>query len=426
VSSCRAAYSESICALLVDNPFFYHWTQQLIYKETTTVDTVAVAYDEIGESGRILVNPDYFKEEMPLNQRVTLIEHELLHWIYSHPMLVESRLDNYNFNIACDLAINSLLNFQKKDLPAGAITPKSIAALISAAIGAPVIPPPEKSSSTQYYEWIKMLSKLVPPKDGEAGGTSEGTKGKSKNSNGKSPKEILKDLAEQIDHKHWGSADPQAVEHAQQRLAQDMGEARERLTDEEWAKCSGGIAGQIEEIFKAAKKGEVPWQQKLKKFAGFCGAVALRATYSQLNKYGMPPKIKSLPGTKLLVCIDTSGSMSTKELQDVLAEVESLSRTGVSIDLMEFDYEVHRVTKFKKRKDYKLIGRGGTSFVTPFKWLKANFKQKKYSGCVVLTDGYEEFPGKDLMVVKTLLILTNNNATVPKHCGQVIRLKREN
>jgi predicted metal-dependent peptidase len=460
LSNCKEAYSEAVCALLVGNPFFYHWMQQLVYKETEEVQTAAVTYDVVGEAGRILVNPKFFTVDMPLNQRVFIIEHELLHWIYSHPFMSEAK--DKNFNLAADLAINSLLDFQQKDLLAGAITPKSLAQMIQSIIGVPVIPPPEKASSLQYYEWIKMLLKLLPPSEGDGSeatdgssgqGSSQGSQGQDQGNSGggssgqapqkknkrkppnsrqpggvgskglQTPQDVVKSEADRINHDHWHSSDPQTAEHAQQRLAQDVSEAQGRMTSEEIQKHCGSIRGELEQILKAAKKAEIPWHQKLKKFVGVCGAIKLKATHSQCNKYGMPPKVKMLPGTKILVMIDTSGSMSDRELSAVLAEVEAIHKQGVGVDILQFDYEVQDVAPFKKRNKYKIYGRGGTDFVNPFKWLKANYKRQRYSGCIVLTDGYAAFPSKDLVRVRTTWVVTNEQAKIPDHCGQVIRLK---
>lgn len=96
--------------------------------------------------------------------------------------------------------------------------------------------------------------------------------------------------------------------------------------------------------------------------------------------------------TKLLIAIDTSGSIDNKDLKRFFGIINSFFSFGVPfIDVIQFDRDVKLpVLSFKKATySVKVKGRGGTNFQPPVDFFE---KHKDYDGMIVLTDGYAPKP----------------------------------
>lgn len=131
-----------------------------------------------------------------------------------------------------------------------------------------------------------------------------------------------------------------------------------------------------------------------RRFPHLVGVVPGRAYYPGHQK---PPK--------LLVAIDTSGSMSTNELADIARQLRPLNRL-VEFDVVECDAAIHRVYPFRGKID-SFAGRGGTDFRPVF---AADFlREHKPAGVIFFTDGDGTWPPAD-PGVKTLWVLSKPHA----------------
>ena len=101
--------SQELVKLLHDEPFYAALSRRMDKRLVTTIPTAGVRLNPQTESFELVVNPKFF-EELPQPQRKGILFHEFWHIILGH---VTGRIpDGVNFkawNIATDLAINSLL-----------------------------------------------------------------------------------------------------------------------------------------------------------------------------------------------------------------------------------------------------------------------------------------------------------------------------
>lgn len=104
------------------------------------------------------------------------------------------------------------------------------------------------------------------------------------------------------------------------------------------------------------------------------------------RRYGTLPGTKVRPHRRLLVAIDTSGSISDRDLSDFFAEIYGIWRGGAEVLVAECDCELQRVWIFDGELPRAVCGRGGTSFEPVFRWLDAD--DRRFDGLVYLTDGY--------------------------------------
>ena len=98
--------------------------------------------------------------------------------------------------------------------------------------------------------------------------------------------------------------------------------------------------------------------------------------------------------TKLLLAIDTSGSISNQNLKNFYGVINKFFKYGIeSIDVLNFDCELQgEPVSFKKlQTSFTISGRGGTDFQPVFDYAKDH---PEYDGVIILTDGYADHPQK--------------------------------
>ena len=121
--------------------------------------------------------------------------------------------------------------------------------------------------------------------------------------------------------------------------------------------------------------------------------------------------------SKLLVFIDSSGSIAPKLLKKFLLTIKSIfSRTIKEIDMFFFDTELKSKepikTKVYNMHKIDVIGSGGTNFECIFEYIKKN--QNKYDGILIFTDGYApEVNLKFKLRTKLCWIIYDNEGVQP-------------
>lgn len=168
------------------------------------------------------------------------------------------------------------------------------------------------------------------------------------------------------------------------------------MVEEAISKAAGKTPGHIFEILKKLQAPIVNWKYIFRQLMGR-KAGGRRTTYARRsrrhNHFGIKGK-SSHASIPLTVMVDTSGSMSTKDLEMVFTEIESMSQR-FKITLVQFDHEVQGLPAVYHRGDWrniKINGRGGTSFTNVFDWIEEH--KVVGIGNICLTDGYADFGPK--------------------------------
>ncbi len=180
-----------------------------------------------------------------------------------------------------------------------------------------------------------------------------------------------------------------------------------------WGNATGAGIQKLEELCKGAK---INWKVLLRKYLSATvnspGNI-YENNWSKRNRRGLPlPGIKKF-SNKIVVGIDTSGSIGDHEVQVFFSEIENIVKDVSQLVVVQWDTEVKDVWKEYKRGDYKKItikGRGGTDVQATFDWM-LNEKLKSYP-IVMFTDGYFEH-SFDNHGIKTIWCVTTENTTVP-------------
>jgi len=382
--------------LLSNYSFYYNLLQQT--KINLDDKSKYIAYVKIQTKLEMTINPTLF-QEFSIPEQSGLIIHELQHLYKDHIKQTQAKQieaisntlgiqPNYMMaNIAMDCEINpgisELVNSKKLGPKAGkkgkykGCYPEDFKMY-------------PNDSWVNYYAQLKSQGKIKPqPKDGE--GDLNGP---------------------HQDHEYFGESTKDS-----KMMNEVMANAAKRAK----TLSAGNVPREIEKFlidYEASK--QIPWNLVLRQFMQSLVDVKTKNTWKKVNRRfkGKLPGVKKLPRLDLLIGIDSSGSVSDKDLKAFYAEVDSINSTGmVTIDIAVFDTDIHQREEYKKGFEAKRICGGGTSFEGVHKLAI----EERFKGVVYLTDGYATFPNKDEVTYKCLWVINNDQVKPPY--GNCIRIK---
>ena len=181
----------------------------------------------------------------------------------------------------------------------------------------------------------------------------------------------------------------------------------------------------------ALLKPKVDWRKALREFVAQTCTGKDYSTWKRPNRrfmgsgYYMPSGVSHRLG-ELVVAVDTSGSIGTAELSQLLSEVVEITRTTKPerIRLLYWDTEVAGDETYEPNtfstlaQTTKPAGGGGTDAACVPKYIKEH--GIKAQACVVLTDGYVASWGEWAVPV-LWCISERNDITAP--CGKTVHME---
>lgn len=186
------------------------------------------------------------------------------------------------------------------------------------------------------------------------------------------------------DHSMW----PQDLTEAEKKLFENQIKAKIKETAETCQKQTGHVPGELAEILKRIKD-KPPvfnWKKYFRRLVGNTITSELILTRMRVNKRFEGAKgPRQLRKPKILVGVDTSGSVSTKELGEFFSEIHHMYKTGTEITVIECDTHINNIFEYKGQQDIKIGGRGGTELEPIIEYYQ---QHKEYSTCILFTDGY--------------------------------------
>tara|TARA_A100001515_G_scaffold132781_1_gene121490 strand:- start:2780 stop:4039 length:1260 start_codon:yes stop_codon:yes gene_type:complete len=374
--------SQELVKLLHDEPFYAALSRRMDKRLVTTIPTAGVRLNPQTESFELVVNPKFF-EELPQPQRKGILFHEFWHIILGH---VTGRIpDGVNFkawNIATDLAINSLLTKAGKQrdlLPENCCLPGE----------GPFEKYPHGLSAEKYLKMLKedAQSESENNEDGEGDGSEGNSSGGGQDGDSDQQGQGGAGGAEPLDdHSGWEESEGSstAAEIAKEKMKDVMKQAAEEAAA---GRGFGSCEGKAKKIIIDSIKTKVDWKKVLRSFVNTSVRANRRHTIKRINKrfpyIHAGTKVKR--EAKIAVCIDQSGSVDDTMLVKFYAELNKLCDL-VSFDIIPFDSSVgeKHIYTWKKgqKRNWERVMFGGTCFDAPTKYVNEN----KYDGMVVLTD----------------------------------------
>lgn len=206
-------------------------------------------------------------------------------------------------------------------------------------------------------------------------------------------------------------------------------------------KDQGKIPSEIIRLIEKIKAPVMNWKYILLRFLRECD----KSDYSwtRPNKRFVHnniylPSLKGRATTEIAIAVDTSGSMSEKELEDAIGEIYGiLSSVNISkLHFMSIDAGKDNLPnktlvinswQLKSPKTVvgllkkSLIGGGGTSFIPAFNYIKEVKNNIKV--LVYLTDGMGDYPDKNEVKIPVIWVLSSNGISFERiPFGSVVRL----
>jgi len=373
------AYSNTITKMVLDNK--YTFFINLLFDFPVIWDPICeTAYVNQNIMG---INPEFFIN-LPKNERIFLLVHEILHVVYDHVERLIAHKDSVNFDTdrwqaACDYRVNWDCH------ESGLVVPSWIAYFDSKYA---------KGSVEQIYKQLEGQS--------------------FKNSSN------LKDL------------DPAFIDQASNQA--DVSKPLDNITRlfkaamlTDMQNASSTIPLEVKNLLEQLRTPVIDWQSKLKK------SIQKNLKKSEIN-WKTPsrrllsqgyylPSVKGYGTEPIHFAVDVSGSVSETGFKSCCAEVYGVLKTfkPKSIFLSQFDTQVTNTEKITKAEQIRQVvfkGGGGTDL----KHLFQTFEQDKESTLlIVLTDGY--FCNSFNKPKRPVIWAVYNNAQWEPPFGEVIHFQ---
>ena len=338
--------------LILDEPFYGLFLIGINKTYSEQIPTAGVSKHGIGM--QLTINPEFYTNLSNLH-RNGLIKHELLHIAFGHLLMRDIYSDHKLFNIAADLEINQYISHDK--LPEGGLLLSSF----------PELNLPNKAGTKVYYNLLEQA---------QEDGTSPSLDNLMDSMNGET----------EYDHATWGDFDD--LSEPDKKLMQKQVEHQLKDAAETTIKKQGNIPGEFKELIDRlfhVEPAKFDWKQYLRRFVGNSSIVYTRKLRRKYNKrYAENPGLKIKFKNHILIGIDTSGSVNTKELEEFYNELHHMHKTGHKITVAQCDTKLNSVKEFNPKQAWEIHGRGGTSFQPVID----HFNEKKsYTALIYLTDG---------------------------------------
>ena len=449
MSNQSAEIRKDIRKLVIQQPFFASIILQQKLVVTKAHSTAAV------DGVSLFINYDWYMGMNP-KERITILAHEVLHITNKHNIRRKHR-DHRLWNLACDLAINKHLVNDPFSLPRsedhkgkydddnkygeGADAEYIYDCLLKEVADKSQQQeddnPPEDNEENQQEEEKDDTKNQDTQEDNEQdqeqaeGDDSEdASENDSRSPREKAIDEVLddhnmNDAGQVLDHPLQGTVESEQLEDdVNMRTHKAMAAAKKR----------GNMPASIEEEIRKDCEPKVRWQDVLSEWIeGRC-----QSDYNWLEPHEVHlqsdiimPSMKSEAYGKIIIAIDTSGSMSNEELSLAVSEVFNAlnayldnGQSDATIQLIYCDSVIHSVETIHSPSQVTCPkGRGGTEFSPVFDYVKK--MNEPPMGVIFITDGYCSVYSYDKPSMDVVWLLTSISAKEFKPCfGRCIEVRQ--
>ncbi len=355
--------------ILLKEPFYAH-IFSCLSKEVTgpesEVKTMAVGL--AGLNHVVYVNERFWDEILTHpDHRYGVVKHEILHIVFKHTLVREPSKDRHLMNIAMDLAVNQ--HILREQLPAGALLLETF----------PELHLQKEQTWPYYYEKLKTLQQEM---EGRFKGTASAANlaAIQKDSHGLD-RHALWEIVETLSETNLSICDS-IIDNL-------LILAHQKTPQNAW----GNIPGNIRELLdKLLIRPEplVDWRRVVKLFSESSSKTKVKNTMKRPSKrFGTVPGIKIKKLKKLLIAVDTSGSVEKQDLEDFFGEIYHLWRQGAEVKVVECDTVIQREYDYRGKTPSFVLGRGGTDFNEPIRFANRVFQP---DGLIYFTDGFARQP----------------------------------
>jgi len=378
----------------VDYLFYAHMISQC----SITIDETLPSYAGVAfmEDHYNLYLNNEMMSTIPVQERLGVLKHEMLHILNNHVFRAEERTHE-PWNYSTDCAINQLIT--KTHLPEGGILPDNFPVGEGKTIK-------DKQHAEFYYDLIDFKD----PEDSDLDGDSDGQDGDSEDSKQGKPSKPSK----APNHDKWKES------KGDKDLLKDMTKKMIEQSIQETEKSKGNIPQEISDMLSMfTREVQVDWRRVLKNITGNKRANKRSTIMKKPRRFKNRPDLKGTTKDRtftLVVGVDVSGSMSNKEILNGLNEIHHICKSNnTKMEMVQIDTEIHKIETFSRNtKLFERTGAGGTYMGDCVKYLKEN--RIEHDALVMISDCYIEDLSTDdnwLNYSKRVIWLSTEDITPP-------------
>lgn len=334
----------AVKTLLIREPFYGLFLLNLNRYYGDKCDTACVCRN--GINTELCVNKKFW-DTLSDDEQLGVLKHELSHILFKHITSSEYFGDHNKFNKAADLETNSYIPVLQKD-------PYYYPARFNL----------ENNKGTKFY--YENLPDEPDQPQNDSGNSYD-------------PNDS---------HASW--KDFQDLSDTEKQLIENQIDYQAKNTAETCQKLIGSIPGELKEyldsLFKI-KPQVFNWKAYFRRVIGNLITSELYLTRMRPSRRFPDSRgIKFKRKPHVLVGVDTSGSVSDKELEDFFSEIYYLWKSGVKVTIAQVDTKIEHIEEYNGKFNKEIYGRGGTEFTSLINYY--NERKKDFSTLVIFTDGY--------------------------------------
>ena len=410
--------------ILVNNGFYGLLLMHMIFTIDESCETAAT------DGKRIVFGPA-FLDALDDSELDFIMMHEIMHVVLQHCFRGDG-LDTGQFNIACDIVVNSNI-LLSNNMDVKTITLKKYGESMH-------MTPNGKEGYEYTAEQVYAMLPPPPPNrkpvsmpSGSGNGENEADGDEAAGSALERAKQKQGKKSDSPptwdDHTRWGmEEDDDTLRDVWVKRFEDACEA---ISIRDPSNQRGLLPLCAERLLKELRKPQIDWRTILNDFI-----------QEEITDYSFTPPDRRFDESpfflpdfsdkediveNILFMIDTSGSMSDDMITAAYSEVKG------AIDQFDgklkgwlgfFDAAIVEPKPFESEDEFKVIkpvGGGGTDFQIIFEYVYKHMSDKELASIIILTDGYAPFPKEKLSMGIPVLWLLNNEEVDPPW-GKVARI----
>ena len=360
-----------------------------------------------------------FLENLNDSELDFVMMHEIMHVVLQHCLRGEE-YDQYIFNIACDIVVNSNILLENK-MAVSTITLQKYGEAMHVA-----------PNNKEGYEYTaEQVYEMLISKNGNSGNNKNNSTQSSAHGQGQRNGQKGKGKADGQwdDHSRWGKKDN--AEIIRDTWVKHVKDAAEAIRVRDPSNTRGSLPLFAERLIGELDKPQTDWrailndfvQEEIVDYSFFPPDRRFNESDFFLPDFNEKDDIVE----NVLFMVDTSGSMSDEMVTAAFSEIKgAIDQFGGKLKgwLGFFDAAVVEPKPFADEEEFKIIrpkGGGGTRFDVIFEYVNTKMDEPPVS-IIILTDGYAPFPDESATLgVPTLWLINNEKVTPP--WGKVARIK---
>lgn len=369
--------------LLIREPFYGHLCAMILRVVTDQEGRVALGWTD-DWALQLRVHRAYWNSLRTEDQKLGVIKHQLLHLVFKHPFRRHAFGNKTNFDIAADLVVNQYLSASQ--LTADAIT--------IAQYGFPVNLPLEAYYRLlqEHVGWLSTGAEHGPLQQQNgtmAPGGGHGTSQDAENAAATNDRGKNGPLSE---HALWdidAASGSSIRELTSQQVDELITASCKRLGAPDMGKLPAHVRDHLQQILERFKP-IVSWKRVLKLFAASARKTYLEGTVKRASKrFGTVPGIRIRCKQRILVAIDTSGSINLEDLESFFGEVYHIWKQGAEVMVIECDAAIQATWVYKGKSPTAVTGGGGTDLTPPIVFANGKYRP---DALIYFTDGRAQAP----------------------------------